>query len=159
LAEIAARQAFFWTNTSPQHRWMNQNWWRELEEWEASVVKARGRAIGFSGPVLRPDDPDHGQDVETVGRLQAKRTFRLPQAYWKVVVAPIRKRGFGVAGFLIEQKMVELRGPGSAKDALQCRLSLVRIEDIVGIEFPKVLHEFGELPDGIAASQHGSRRP
>jgi DNA/RNA endonuclease G (NUC1) len=143
---ISSRQAFFWTNTSPQHPWINRNWWLELDEWEASIVKTYGRAVGFSGPVLRPDDPIHDYIEQTVGRLVAKRTFRLPQAFWKVVVAPSKPGRFQVAGFVIEEREVKRLGPGAARQAVEYRVPLADIEKLVGIEFSKAVHGFGSLP-------------
>jgi DNA/RNA endonuclease G (NUC1) len=47
-AGIARRQAFFWTNTSPQRSAMNRHRWLAAELWEAKVVEERGRAVGYS---------------------------------------------------------------------------------------------------------------
>jgi endonuclease G len=171
LAAIARRQSFFFTNSAPRPREINRPWWRAFAEWEGRVVRDRGRAIGFSGPILRDDDPLYRDISQTIGRLVAHQTFRIPRAYWNVVVAPDPDGKLSLAAFLLLTPMLvpdpdgELlpapfllkepalsppiapKRPGArAYDPEQYLTSLDMIETETGISFSAVLHEAAATP-------------
>jgi len=43
LATLANYQAFFWTNTAPQHPEMNRRWWAAVEHWEDALLSIYDR--------------------------------------------------------------------------------------------------------------------
>lgn len=151
LAAIARRHSFFFTNSAPRHLDMNRPWARALADWEARVVAERGRAIGFSGPILREDDPFFRDVSQTLGRLVAHQTFRLPRAFWKVVVAPGSDEKLSLAAFLLDQRALpgsRARSPSAARayDPENHLATLETIETETGIEFSEVLHEAEARP-------------
>jgi DNA/RNA endonuclease G (NUC1) len=139
-ADIAMRQAFYWTNTSPQTRIFNQSWWLRLERWERSVAAERGRATGFSGPTFADDDPLYRATSELRGRLRAHGTFRVPRRYWKLVVAPGKRRaGLEYAAFAVENLPADTVGQHTR------RLELGALEETTGLTFASELHKASPL--------------
>jgi endonuclease G len=132
-ATVAMRQAFFWTNTSPQAPDLNQWSWLALEEWEREQATVHGRVVGFSGPVLRPDDPLHVVSDEQRGRLHALRTFRTPRRYWKVVVWSAPDASLEAACF------VAMNGQGRDPAAAARHCTLRQIERMTGLIFPETV--------------------
>jgi DNA/RNA endonuclease G (NUC1) len=131
-ATVAMKQAFFWTNTAPQASDVNRWSWLALEQWERQRAREIDVLVGFSGPVLREDDPFHVVTDEVRGRLQARQTFRLPRHYWKVAVWP-EGASLRVASFLVPN--VEGRDPSAAPR--QC--SLEEIQTATGLDFGEAL--------------------
>jgi DNA/RNA endonuclease G (NUC1) len=129
-ATIAIRQAFYWTNTSPQAPDVNRSSWLSLEQFERQLANEYGRVVGFSGPVLDVDDPLHVVTDEMRGRVHARQTFRLPRRYWKVVVW----QGRSLVSVCFDVPNIHGR-------ALPRRRSLTEIEKMTGLVFPSPLHE------------------
>jgi endonuclease G len=72
-----ARQAnddtFFYTNSAPQHKNLNQKLWVQLEEYVLDNARAHDLKISvFTGPVFDPGDPLH-------------RGVPIPRRFWKIV--------------------------------------------------------------------------
>jgi DNA/RNA endonuclease G (NUC1) len=130
-AIIAIRQAFYWTNTSPQAPQVNRRSWASLEDFERLMARESGRVAGFSGPVLDIDDPLHVVTDELRGRLHSRQTFRLPRRYWKVVIWR--------SGRLLQSACFDV--PNIDDPALPQRRSLREIEDLTGLEFSPSVHE------------------
>lgn len=75
LAEPAIADTFFYTNCAPQHSSLNRKTWLALEDHVLENAQTHGfRVCVFAGPVFSDKDPVY-RDV-----------FKLPQAFWKVVV-------------------------------------------------------------------------
>lgn len=151
LAAIARRHSSFFTNSAPRHLDINRPWGRALADWEGRVVADRGRAIGFSGPILREDDPFFRDVSQTVGRLVAHQTFRLPRAFWKVVVAPSSDEKLSLAAFLLDERALPeppARGRSATRayDPEHHLTRLDMIETQTGIEFSEVLHKAEARP-------------
>ena len=79
MATIARRQAFFFTNTAPQHPDVNQRSWLSVEEWEDALLTIHDRMVSFSGPALFEDDPIHRSVEQMIGRVRVRANFRLPR--------------------------------------------------------------------------------
>ena len=137
-AQIAMDQAFFWTNTSPQSPAFNQRSWLGLERREREIAEARGRAVGFSGPVFAADDIEHRGSAEMRGRLRAHRTFLVPRRYFKVVAALGEGGALEAAAHLVEN---------STTPAAPVAVGLEELEAITGLIFPPALHEAGPLAE------------
>jgi DNA/RNA endonuclease G (NUC1) len=133
-AEIANHQAFFWTNTVPQHRLMNQRWWLSVEVWEREAVLVHGKAIGFAGPVLAAADPVHTTSESMIGRLRVRENFRLPQRFWKVVVFCGESGRLRYAAFLFDQAAL-LANQTRTCSARDFQVSLDEIQIQTGLVF------------------------
>lgn len=133
--EIANRQAFFWTNTAPQHPRMNRRWWLCVEAWEHGVAQRQGRLAGFAGPVLGDDDPPHGAQEEVIGRLRLRQNFRLPQAFWKIVVVRLHDGALAVAAFHFDQAALLARDDTATAEPGQFVSTVAHIEALTGLDF------------------------
>jgi len=143
-ASIAARQAFFFTNISPQHQKLNRQWWLALERWERSVAGAYKRAIGLSGPVFGEDDPPFRGEVHMEDGLVAYDTFHIPGAYWKVVVVADGGQ-LSLAAFLMNQFEMLATGVGPKAPLSNYRISLSKLERIANVRFADSLHQASRL--------------
>jgi endonuclease G len=72
-AEVANRDTFHFTNCSPQHAYLNQKTWLELENYILDHAEnEKLKVTVFTGPVFRPDDIIY-------------RGVQIPSEFWKVV--------------------------------------------------------------------------
>ena len=143
-AEIARHQAFFWTNTAPQHQHVNTRTYLAIEDWERGLGRRMGRFCAFAGPALDAGDPVYrGEETQPDG-FAMRQTFRMPQAYWKVVaVASGRPKRLRYAAF-----MVDNRADGGGRDPWAFSVDIAEIERRTQIGFPDVLREAARLKDG-----------
>ena len=89
-AEFGNSDTYHWTNCTPQSEGFNQSGkqgiWGQFEEHIQAEVKAEGgRMSVFAGPVLNPDDPEHGYEEGA--------TIRVPMEFWKVVACVSKENG------------------------------------------------------------------
>lgn len=89
-AEFGNSDTYHWTNCTPQSEGFNQSGkqgiWGQFEEHIQDEVKAEGgRMSVFAGPVLNPDDPEHGYEDGA--------TIQVPMEFWKVVACVSRENG------------------------------------------------------------------
>ena len=143
-AFISAHQAFYWPNVAPQHETLNRVWWLKLEQWERDVARAYGRVTGFSGPVFSEDDESFRGELELEDGLVAFDTFRVPRAYWKIVVAVPREGGLQVDAYLMDQLEMLEANVGRDFDLSQYRVSLEYLEQRAHLRFGPKLHEATE---------------
>ena len=102
-AEFGNSDTYHWTNCTPQSEGFNQSGkqgiWGQFEEHIQDQVKAEGgRMCVFAGPVLNPDDPEHGYEDGA--------TIQVPMEFWKVVACVSRENGHKVKlsyGFVFDQ--------------------------------------------------------
>ena len=102
-AEFGNSDTYHWTNCTPQSEGFNQSSrngiWGQFEEHIQNEVKAEGgRMCVFAGPVLNPDDPEHGYPDGA--------TIQVPMEFWKVVACVSRENGHPVKlsyGFVFDQ--------------------------------------------------------
>jgi len=64
-AEFGNSDTYHWTNCTPQSEGFNQSaksgiWGKFEEHIQSQVNAAGGRMVVFAGPVLNPEDPEHG---------------------------------------------------------------------------------------------------
>ncbi|MDA0171815.1 DNA/RNA non-specific endonuclease [Solirubrobacter taibaiensis] len=136
-ATIAMQQAFYWTNMAPQTADVNQFSWNALEQQERALALERGRVIGFSGPVLRADDPAHVVTDEVRGRVRARQTFHTPRRFFKVTVVPGAQAGqVLIAAFVVANE----RGHAPATP-----VSIEALELETGLRFPDVIRKAARL--------------
>lgn len=94
-AQDASDSTFYYTNAALQHRRFNQDEWVDLEDWVLrSAGDASSRLCVFTGPIYTAHD-------------RSERGFRIPSAFFKVVVLrdPTAAAGddLAVIGFVMKQ--------------------------------------------------------
>ena len=102
-AEFGNSDTYHWTNCTPQSEGFNQSAlqgiWGQFEDHIQDQVKAEGgRMSVFAGPVLNPDDPEHGYEDGA--------TIQVPMEFWKVVACVSQENGQAVKlayGFVFDQ--------------------------------------------------------
>ena len=102
-AEFGNSDTYHWTNCTPQSEAFNQSGkegiWGQFEEHIQNEVGAvGGRMVVFAGPVLNPNDPEHGYENGT--------TIQVPMEFWKVVLCTAKEQGKNVRlayGFVFDQ--------------------------------------------------------
>jgi endonuclease G len=99
LAKKAAYSTFYYTNAVPQHKDLNQEIWKNLEDYilHAETTKRSMKVCVFTGPVLSNDDP------EFVTAVNGEK-IKLPTIFWKVVIYPGKDGKLHRVGFLMSQK-------------------------------------------------------
>lgn len=143
LAQLANHQAFFWTNTAPQHAQMNRDWWMSVENWEVDLMSTHERATGFAGPVLADDDPAVGQMEQRIGRLRVRQNFQRPRRFWKIVLTS-GDDGLQCAAFLLDQEaLVKQRARRMDASAFRCTVS--DIESATSLDFGETVRTAGPL--------------
>jgi len=87
---------FHYTNAAPQHSRLNQNKqaWLGLEEYILGSARTHGfRAVVFTGPILRRNDP-----------VLEDTDIKVPREFWKVVVMiDAERRGLHATGYVLGQ--------------------------------------------------------
>jgi endonuclease G len=152
-AAIASRQAFFWTNTAPQHRRLNTGSYMAVEKWETDLSQRHGRLVGLCGPVLGSDDPLYEDEQAGDDGFVALETFRLPQAYWKVVVA-VDARGRLVQRAFLFPNADAVGGPfGSGVDLAKFTIDIGALQQRTRIEFPPEVARATLLKEGELAKR------
>lgn len=144
-ASISERQAFYWPNIAPQHSLLNRYWWFALEQWERNMARAKGRLTGFSGPVFSDEDEPFRGEVEFEDGLVAYDTFRVPRAYWKVVVVPAARGRLAMAAYLMDQAAMIEQKVSRKIDIADYRIELAELEKTAQLRFPKLLHTAAAL--------------
>jgi endonuclease G len=102
-AEFGNSDTYHWTNCTPQSEAFNQSgksgiWGRFEEHIQAEAKAEGGRMCVFAGPVLNPDDPEHGYG--------SGPKIRVPMEFWKVVVCVSEENGVRklfTYGFVFDQ--------------------------------------------------------
>lgn len=99
LAKKAAHSTFYYTNAVPQHEDLNQDVWKNLEDYilHTETRKKSLRICVFTGPVLQNDDPEFVTPVNG-------EKIKLPIIFWKVVIYPKKNGKLYRVGFLMSQR-------------------------------------------------------
>ncbi len=143
-ASISARQTFYWTNIAPQHQKLNRFWWLKLEQLEGKAAKTYGRITGFSGPIFSENDEPFRGELKLEDGLIALDTFRVPRAYWKVIIAVLGRKFF-VATYLMDQfEMIKKDVPRNF-DLQDYRITIEDLEHKAQIRFGQNLHQTEDL--------------
>ena len=115
LARKAAYSTFYYTNAVPQHKDLNQEIWKSLEDYilHTETRKKSLKVCVFTGPVLSNDDP------EFVTAVNGEK-IKLPTIFWKVVIYPGKDGKLHRVGFLMSQKKL-LTEDGIIKTVLRAK--------------------------------------
>jgi endonuclease G len=144
-AHIASRQAFFWTNTAPQHPSVNRGSYLSVEVWERSVSQQLGPLVVLCGPVLGDDDVPFRDEQLGDDGFVAFGTFRVPRAYWKVVVASNDRSSLLCRAFRFDNPGPEERGPRGRPNPDMLTVKLEELQQETRLDFPEELLEAGVL--------------
>ncbi|RZM27345.1 MAG: hypothetical protein EOO88_13645, partial [Pedobacter sp.] len=147
IAMAAAESTFFYPNAAPQHKKLNRDIWRSLEDYILSTETKKNslRICVFTGSVLDDSNPYF---VTAVKGLLVK----IPTIFWKVVIYPKSNGDLYSVGFLmspkqllIDEGIVEELESGSNiddlfqnfKDAGTYQVNINLIEQLAGLTFPQ----------------------
>jgi endonuclease G len=122
-AEEANRNTFHFTNCSPQHAYLNQKTWLELENYILDHAENdKLRVTVFTGPVFRTDD-------------MLYRGVQIPAEFWKVVVMVKADGTLSATAYLQTQKnLIEnLEFAYGAYKTYQ--VPIPHIEELTGLQF------------------------
>lgn len=144
-AFISAHQAYYWPNVAPQLAILNRRWWLKLEKWERGVARSYGRVTGFTGPVFSQDDEPFRGELELEDGLVALDTFRVPRAYWKIIIVAAPEGGIQLASYLMNQFEMQESTRSREFDLSHYRISLEKLEQNAMLRFGSMLHEAAEL--------------
>ena len=80
-ARLAMEDTFHYTNAAPQHKYLNQRIWLDLENYILDNTEANDYRISvLTGPVFGDND-------------QVYRGIGLPKEFWKIVTMVVKKNG------------------------------------------------------------------
>ena len=152
LAQIAADSTFYYSNAVPQHKDLNQEIWKSLEDYilHTETRKKSLKVCVFTGPILSQNDPMFVTQVKDEAIL-------LPIIFWKVILFPKEDDKLYRVGFMMSQKklltengIVEELEAATAEDELfmqfddaatyQVNVSL--IEQLADIKLPKAIDTY-----------------
>lgn len=123
-AKEANDDTFCFTNSTPQHKNLNQKIWLELEDYILESAVNHGLKVSvFTGPVFRSDD------------MVYRKKFKIPAEFWKVVVMVKDNGKLSATAYIQTQKnMIEnLEFAYGGYKTYQIPIS--RIEEITGLDF------------------------
>jgi endonuclease G len=141
IAWIAQRQANYWTNTSPQSKGMNTRWWLALEQFERGIAKNRKKVIGFSGPVFSEYDESFRDDFEKDEMFIAKETYKIPKAYWKLIITK-KENLFEYVAFVLNQSNLEKVDSIKVFSIEDYSITIAELEETTGLIFSALIHSF-----------------
>lgn len=102
-AEFGNSDTYHWTNCTPQSEAFNQSgkdgiWGKFEEHIQQEAGAVGGRLNVFAGPVLNPEDPEHG--------YPQREKIQVPMEFWKIVLCTSEENGKSVKrayGFVFDQ--------------------------------------------------------
>jgi endonuclease G len=134
-AEKANEDTFHFTNSSPQHKNLNQKTWLNLENYIINNAKNYNMKVTvFTGPVFRADD------------MIYRGEFRIPAEFWKVAVIVKDDGTLSATAYLQTQKNLikNLEFAYGAYETYQ--VPVAQIEELAGLDFGK-LREHDPIAD------------
>lgn len=154
LAQMAANSTFFYTNAVPQHKNLNQQIWKSLEDYilHKETRKRDLKICVFTGPVLSENDPIFVTVVNGVSIL-------IPIIFWKIVYFPKKDGKIYRVGFIMSQNRLllengiveELESTGSQDelfmqfdDAETYQVHISLIEKLTNMQFSKGIDSYQE---------------
>ncbi|CDS91480.1 putative protease [Sphingobacterium sp. PM2-P1-29] len=152
IAFNAANSTFYYTNAVPQHKDLNRDIWRSLEDYILHTETKRNelRICVFTGPVLSSSNPYFTTPING-------KQIQIPSVFWKVVVFQKEDGKLYRVGFMMSQNKLllenhiieELESDDQIfmqfKDADTYQVNISLIEDITGLEIPKAIDSYTDL--------------
>jgi len=147
ISEIAGRQAFYITNTAPQHPAVNRGSYLAVERWEQRLSESCGRLIVFCGPALKEGDITFRDEEIGDDGFIAYATFRIPQAYWKIILALDEHRHVVRRSFYFPNPDPKTKNVSFSKDIASYDVSFENLcEQLSYITFPDEMINAKSIP-------------
>lgn len=132
-AKQANDDTFFFTNSTPQHKNLNQKTWVELEDYIfRNAVRHKLKVSVFSGPVFRDDD------------MIYRQKYQIPAEFWKVVVMVKENGDLSATAYLQSQKNMIVDLEFAYGEYKTYQVPITNIEKITGLDFGN-LHMFDPI--------------
>jgi endonuclease G len=149
IALNAANSTFYYTNAVPQHKDLNRNIWRSLEDYilHTETKQNELRICVFTGPVLSSSNPYFVTPI-------SGKQIQIPSLFWKVIVFQKEDGNLYRVGFMMSQNKLlqgnhiieELESDDPLfmqfKDADTYQVNISLIEDITGLKIPKAIDSY-----------------
>ncbi|MHA6697431.1 DNA/RNA non-specific endonuclease [Chryseobacterium sp. A321] len=149
IALNAANSTFYYTNAVPQHKDLNRDIWRSLEDYilHTETRQSELRICVFTGPVLSSSNPYF------VTPINGKQ-IQIPSLFWKVVVFQKEDGNLYRVGFMMSQNKLlkenhiieELESDDQLfmqfKDSDTYQVNISLIEEMTGLEIPTAIDSY-----------------
>lgn len=123
-AKQANDDTFHFTNSSPQHKNLNQKIWLELENYLLqNAVNHNLKVSVFTGPVFRSDD------------MVYRGKFKIPAEFWKVAVMVKDNGELSATAYLQTQKNMIENLEFAYGEYKTYQIPVARVEEITGLDF------------------------
>lgn len=123
-AEKANSDTFHFTNSSPQHKNLNQKTWLDLENYILKNAKNHNLKVSvFTGPVFRSDD------------MIYRKKFKMPAEFWKVAVIIKDDGKMSATAYLQTQKNMIENLEFAYGEYQTYQVPVACIEEITGLDF------------------------
>ena len=120
----ANSDTFHFTNSSPQHKNLNQKTWLDLENYLLQNAQNHNLKVSvFTGPVFRSDD------------MIYRGKFKIPAEFWKVVVMIKDDGKMSATAYLQTQKNMIVNLEFAYGEYKTYQVPVARIEKITGLDF------------------------
>ena len=120
----ANSDTFHFTNSSPQHKNLNQKTWLDLENYLLQNAQNHNLKVSvFTGPVFRSDD------------MIYRGKFKIPAEFWKVVVMIKDNGKMSATAYLQTQKNMMVNLEFAYGEYKTYQVPVARIEKITGLDF------------------------
>lgn len=152
IALNAADSTFYYTNAVPQHKDLNRDIWRSLEDYilHTETKQNKLKVCVFTGPVLSANNPYFITPVNG-------KQIQIPVLFWKVVVFQKADGQLHRVGFMMSQRALlqnagiveELETESTEEklfmqfdDAETYQVNLSLIEELTGLNLPLAIDSY-----------------
>ena len=152
LALKAADSTFYYSNAVPQHKDLNRDIWKSLEDYILNTeTKPKSLRISvFTGPVLASSNPFFVTPINGA-------SVQIPIVFWKIVVFPKDDGQIYRVGFMMSQNRLleehgiieEVEAATSDEDlfmkfddAATYQVNISLIEELTGLTMPKAIDPY-----------------
>lgn len=152
IALNAADSTFFYTNAVPQHKDLNRDIWRSLEDYilHAETKQNSLKICVYTGPVLSDSNPYFATPIKGT-------SIQIPVLFWKIVLFPKHDGKLYRVGFMMSQKSLltehgiieELESAAADdelfmkfKDAETYQVNISLIEKLSGMKMPEAIDSY-----------------
>ena len=120
----ANEDTFYFTNSTPQHKNLNQKTWVELEDYIfRNAVLNQFKVSVFTGPVFREDD------------MIYRQKYQIPAEFWKVVVMIKEDGNISATAYLQTQKNMIENLEFAYGEYKTYQVPVRNIEKLTGLDF------------------------
>ena len=128
-ANEANKDTFHYTNSSPQHKDLNQKTWLDLEDYILeNADKFNLKVTVFTGPVFRSDDIIY-------------RNVQIPAEFWKVAVMVKENGELSATAYLQTQKNLIDNLEFAYGEFKTYQVKVSTIENLIGLDFGNIRND------------------